>query len=110
MSSTRRHDLADNANKTDESQTFKKPFQTVGRPPVTERDIHEQYMQDPPQNVPYEPTTDRSTIGTKEGAREQADPQQQGVLGHPGVGKALKQDVLEEMTTEGSVHPHNPVS
>ena len=48
MSSTRRHDIVDRANLTDESQTFKKAHQTVDRPPVTERDIHEQYMQDPP--------------------------------------------------------------
>lgn len=48
MSTARRHDLTDHANITDESQTFKKAFQTVDRPPVTERDIHEQYMQDPP--------------------------------------------------------------
>ena len=48
MSSIRRQDLVDNTGKTDESQTFKKAHQTVDRPPVTERDIHEQYMQDPP--------------------------------------------------------------
>ena len=48
MSSTRRYDTVDRASLTDESQTFKKAHQTVDRPPVTERDIHEQYMQDPP--------------------------------------------------------------
>ena len=60
--------------------------------------------------MPYQPNTDRSTIGAKEGAREETDPQQEGVLGDPGVGKPLKQSVLEEMTTEGSVHPNNSVA
>lgn len=48
MSTARRHDLVGHANNTDESQTFKKPFQTVDRPPVTGHDIHEDYMRDPP--------------------------------------------------------------
>lgn len=48
MSSTRRHDLAERATMNDDSATFKKAFQTVGRPAVTERDFHEEYMQDPP--------------------------------------------------------------
>ncbi|RPD62665.1 hypothetical protein L226DRAFT_610837 [Lentinus tigrinus ALCF2SS1-7] len=108
MSSTRRHDLINRANVTDESQAFKKAHQTVDRPPVTERDIHEQYMQDPPHNIPFEPNTDRKTRGAKEGAQEETDPKQDGVLGDEPTGKLSRQSALEEMTTESSIHPGNP--
>ncbi|KAI0631918.1 hypothetical protein C8Q77DRAFT_882219 [Trametes polyzona] len=111
MSSTRRHDLADRAAATDESQTFKKPFQTVDRPPVTERDIHEQYIQDPPHNEGLSHVAvDHRGRGLKEGAQEETDPKQDGVLGDQPVGKELKQSALETLTTESSVHPHNPSS
>ena len=33
---------------TDESLAFKKPYQTVGRPPVVDN-INDQYLRDPPQ-------------------------------------------------------------
>ncbi|EKM51752.1 uncharacterized protein PHACADRAFT_262073 [Phanerochaete carnosa HHB-10118-sp] len=33
---------------TDSSQTFKKPYQTVGRPAVVEN-LNDQYVRDPPQ-------------------------------------------------------------
>ena len=49
MSGIRRHDLTDRANVTDEAQTFKKPYQTVDRPPVTDHDINEEYLNDAPQ-------------------------------------------------------------
>ncbi|KAL7280104.1 hypothetical protein PYCCODRAFT_1456266 [Trametes coccinea BRFM310] len=110
MSSIRRNDLADRANVTDESNTFKKPYQTVDRPPVTERDIHEQYMQDPPHNMPIEPSTDRKARGLKEGAKEETDPKQDGVLGDEPVGKVQKSTALEDLTTESSIHPGNPSS
>ncbi|KAI0699920.1 hypothetical protein C8T65DRAFT_580726 [Cerioporus squamosus] len=110
MSSARRHDLVDRANVTDESQTFKKAYQTVDRPPVTERDIHEEYMQDPPHNLPSEPNTDRKTRGQKEGAQEETDPKQDGVLGDANVGKQLRTSALQELATESSVHPGNPSS
>ncbi|KAI8994219.1 hypothetical protein BD414DRAFT_481791 [Trametes punicea] len=110
MSSIRRHDLADRANLTDEATTFKKSYQTVDRPPVTERDIHEQYMQDPPHNMPSEPNTDRKARGLKEGAQEETDPKQDGVLGDEAVGKVQKSTALETLATESSVHPGNPSS
>ncbi|KAI0770139.1 hypothetical protein C8Q74DRAFT_875742 [Fomes fomentarius] len=106
MSTARRHDLVGHANTTDESQTFKKPFQTVDRPPVTGHDIHEDYMRDPPNNQPYEPNTDR--LSAKEGAGEEMYPTQDGVLGNQEIGKQLKQDALEDLTTQSSVHPGNP--
>ncbi|KAI0330482.1 hypothetical protein GY45DRAFT_745654 [Cubamyces sp. BRFM 1775] len=109
MSGIRGNDLA-NREKTDEAATFKKAFQTVDRPPVTERDIHEQYMQDPPHNMTPEPSTDRKTLGLKEGAREETDPKQDGILGDQSTGKILHQDALEDLTTGSSVHPGNPSS
>ncbi|KAI0763590.1 hypothetical protein BD413DRAFT_483709 [Trametes elegans] len=108
----RRHDLAERSanSKTDEAHTFKKAHQTVDRPQVTERDIHEEYIQDPPRNAPFEPNTDRQTRGLKEGAREETDPKQDGVLGNQPTGKELKQSALESFTTESSIHPGNPSS
>ncbi|KAI0754713.1 hypothetical protein C8Q80DRAFT_382778 [Daedaleopsis nitida] len=110
MSTARRHDLVGHANVTDEEQTYKKAFQTVGRPAVTERDIHEDYMNDPPNNQPFEPNTDRNARGLKEGAMEETDPKQDGVLGNAGTGKLLKQDALEDIVTGSSVHPGNPLA
>lgn len=49
MSQVRRNDLRPDSDVTltDDNQ-FKKSFQTVGKPPVTERDMHEDFMRDPP--------------------------------------------------------------
>ncbi|KAI0712469.1 hypothetical protein C8Q76DRAFT_797317 [Earliella scabrosa] len=110
MSTARRHDLVGHANVTDEEQTYKKPFQTAGRPAVTGHDMQEDYMRDPPNNQPFELTSDRHTRGAKEGAQEETDPKQDGVLGNQDTGKQLKQNVLEEFTTESSVHSGNPSS
>ncbi|RDX53557.1 hypothetical protein OH76DRAFT_1469993 [Lentinus brumalis] len=108
MSSEYRGDLG--ANVTDESRTFKKAYQTVDRPSVTERDIHEEYMRDPPHNQPTTPNTDRKTPGKKEGAQEETDPKQDGVLGDVNIGKPSRTTALEELATESSVHPGNPSS
>lgn len=54
MSQVRRHDLrpADSDVARMEDNQFKKSFQTIGRPEVTERDIHEDYMKNPPNVSP----------------------------------------------------------
>ncbi|KAI0667749.1 hypothetical protein C8Q78DRAFT_981669 [Trametes maxima] len=109
MSNIRRNDLTDRANVTDASSTFKKPFQIVGRPPVTERDIHEEYLQDPPDNQFYASITERNPRGLKEGAREETELKQEGVLGDQPVGKIEKESALETLTTQSSVHPGNPL-
>ncbi|KIK45580.1 hypothetical protein CY34DRAFT_506940 [Suillus luteus UH-Slu-Lm8-n1] len=49
-----RHELEKLARKegsgiTDEALTFKKPFQTVVRPPTTNHNIHDDYMKHPPE-------------------------------------------------------------
>ena len=46
----RRNDLRGDGDVTvtDESLAFKKPYQTVGRPPVVDN-INDQYVRDPPQ-------------------------------------------------------------
>ncbi|KAG2037840.1 hypothetical protein BDR03DRAFT_1091644 [Suillus americanus] len=56
-----RHELEKLAQKegsgiTDEAQTFKKPFQTVVRPPTTNHNIHDDYMKHPPENIALVPT------------------------------------------------------
>lgn len=33
---------------TDSTQSFKKEYQVVGRPSVTDHDINDEYMRDPP--------------------------------------------------------------
>ncbi|KAF9808963.1 hypothetical protein IEO21_07685 [Rhodonia placenta] len=90
---------------TDEERTFKKPYQTVGRPETTDHVIHEEYLKDPPHNQSNELSTDRTTRGLKEGAREQVDPKQEGVLGEETTGKISKESELGTLTTENSVHP-----
>ncbi|KAI0647833.1 hypothetical protein C8Q79DRAFT_952142 [Trametes meyenii] len=110
MSNIRSNDPADRANVTDASSTFKKTFQTVGRPPVTERDIHEEYLKDSLKNEPYAPNTGWTTRDLKEGAREETGPKQDGVLGDQPVGKIEKESALEALTTQSSIHPGNPSS
>ncbi|OJT09425.1 hypothetical protein TRAPUB_14088 [Trametes pubescens] len=130
MSSSGRQKFADRTVMTDEANTFKKPFQTVDRPQVTERDIQEDYMQDPPrvspeagksysrradarvQNEPFERKGDDSRgrgQGLKEGVREETNPQDGGVLGDQATGKELKQSMLESFAVESSVHPGHPI-
>lgn len=45
----------------------------------------------------------------KEGAREETDPKEDGILGDQATGKELKQSVLGSFAMESSVHPGNPV-
>ncbi|KAH9949874.1 hypothetical protein B0H21DRAFT_72328 [Amylocystis lapponica] len=101
MDTTRR----DFSDRRSNDQAFKKQYQVVGRPEVAERDIHEDYVKNPPNNQPTEPMTDRRARGLKEGAREELDPKQEGVLGDEPIGKIAKQAELESMTQENAVHP-----
>lgn len=53
MSARNRHELVklarkEGSNVTDEELTFKKPFQTVSRPSVTDHNIHDDYLKHPP--------------------------------------------------------------
>jgi hypothetical protein len=53
MSARNQHELAklvikEGSNVTDEELTFKKPFQTVRRPPTTDHNIHDDYVKHPP--------------------------------------------------------------
>ena len=130
MSSARRHDLAEEGRTiTDDTRVFKKPFQTVDRPQVTDHNINDEYMRNPPQvlyissykekdcakstlaqNLPIEtekaPTQPtRGVRGAKEGAYGDIDPKEDGVLGDLPVGKRTKESALEEIVTEASVHP-----
>jgi hypothetical protein len=34
--------------RTDQDQTFKKPFQTVGRPPTVDHNMHDDFFRNPP--------------------------------------------------------------
>jgi len=93
---------------TNETQTFKKPYQEVNRPAVTDHDINDEYMRDPPNNLARDdsvPTTDRKTRGLKEGAQEETDPKQEGVLGDEPTGRIKKDAVLGSVVNENSQHP-----
>lgn len=56
------------------------------------------------QNISMDPFTERSTRGAKEGAFEDLDPKQEGVLGDETIGKQTKEAVLGEMVNENTVH------
>lgn len=103
MSSTRRHDLAEEGRPvTDDSRAFKKSFRTVDVPPVTDN-INDQYFRDPPNNV-EQPARGRATQSVKEGTFEDADRKLEGVLGDQAIGKQTKEAALGEMVNENTVH------
>ncbi|PIL22774.1 hypothetical protein GSI_15468 [Ganoderma sinense ZZ0214-1] len=126
MSHISRHDRHDEMNRTDEALTFKKPYQIVNRPAVTEHDMHEQYLKHPPhpqilisgtfrmQNESSETATNLHSWDSpvEERARKarEAESLREDILGSPGRGKPLKETIMEEMATEDSVHPQNPAS
>ncbi|KAF9241203.1 hypothetical protein BU15DRAFT_45153 [Melanogaster broomeanus] len=90
--------------RTDEGQTFKKPFQTVRHPP-TLHNIHDDYVSHPPRNVPQGEDTGRaSNLGKKWGAREK-EPLQMGVLGYEDTGRIKPVDAQGQIVQESSVHP-----
>ncbi|GJE88824.1 hypothetical protein PsYK624_049110 [Phanerochaete sordida] len=106
----RRSDLRGDSDTTvtDDTLTFKKAYQTVGRPPVVEN-INEQYAQDPPRNEPLETSSERKTLGKKWGAYdedlEQAPKEQ--VLGDQPGGRTQKWAQMSDMAQESSVHPNS---
>ncbi|TFY67264.1 hypothetical protein EVG20_g4004 [Dentipellis fragilis] len=50
---------------TDESQTFKKAEQVVGRPPVSDESVNDTYLRSPPQNLDPSLSSDRQARGLK---------------------------------------------
>ncbi|KAL1685512.1 hypothetical protein GGG16DRAFT_66160 [Schizophyllum commune] len=94
-----------------DGKQFKKatqPFQEVNRPTVTDHNIHEDFVRNPPNNEPIE-FTHTKTRGLKEGAKE-PEPYEPGVTGHEGIGRPKHADVEGEAVQEGSIHPQNPSS
>ncbi|KAL1663865.1 hypothetical protein GGF50DRAFT_26392, partial [Schizophyllum commune] len=94
-----------------DGKQFKKaaqPFQEVNRPTVTDHNIHEDFVRNPPNNEPIE-FTHTKTRGLKEGAKE-PEPYEPGVTGHEGTGRPKHADVEGEAVQEGSIHPRNPSS
>lgn len=94
--------MKDGSGKEDTALKFKKPFQTVDRPAATDHDIHEDYVNNSPQNVAHVPTSKR-TPGVKEGAYEETS--EPGVLGDEEIGRAKQIEVEGEMLNESSIHP-----
>ncbi|KAK7453546.1 hypothetical protein VKT23_001432 [Stygiomarasmius scandens] len=80
---------------------FKKATQEVNKPPVTDHNINDEYMKNPPQNIPDVPSN--KVPGKKEGAYE-TEPMEPGVLGHEGMGRPKHMDVEGEIVRESSVH------
>ncbi|TFY57056.1 hypothetical protein EVJ58_g7258 [Rhodofomes roseus] len=113
---------------TTDDQKFKKQYQTVGRPPVTDHNINDEYIRDPP-NVsgltfrsrlhakystcllePEHPWRDvdvRKAPGLKEGAQEVTDPKQDGVLGDEPMSRIQKEVALGDLASENTVHPNS---
>ncbi|KZP17450.1 hypothetical protein FIBSPDRAFT_894203 [Athelia psychrophila] len=76
---------------------FKKTEQVVGRPAVTDHNIHEDYMRDPPNNLAGTDevrSAARNSQGLKEGTQIVED-ENPGVIGHQDMGRAKQSDVLD---------------
>ncbi|KZT63670.1 hypothetical protein DAEQUDRAFT_679983 [Daedalea quercina L-15889] len=94
---------------TNDNQKFKKEYQTVGRPPVTDHDINDEYMRNPPNslNIPRETSAARKAPGLKEGAREETGPNQDGVFGDAPTSRIHKDVALGDLANENTVHPNS---
>ncbi|KAL4249086.1 hypothetical protein ABKN59_007528 [Abortiporus biennis] len=107
MSQRKRHDLREGGIPlTDETRTFKKHSQTVNRSHVTDHNINDDYLRDPPLNasLPSEAAVNLPSRRAKEVAREDIDSKEEGILGDEPVGKQLRSDALEELVSENTVH------
>ncbi|KZT09271.1 uncharacterized protein LAESUDRAFT_723003 [Laetiporus sulphureus 93-53] len=80
-----------------DDQKFKKQYQVVDRPPVTDHDINEEYLRDPPNNEPAETTTDYKARGLKRGARK-VNTKQEDV-------RITKESALGTTANESSIYP-----
>ncbi|EMD40081.1 hypothetical protein CERSUDRAFT_122173 [Gelatoporia subvermispora B] len=85
-------------------QKFKKEYQVVDRPAVTDHDINDEYFRNPPNNEPTEPITSRKAPGLKEGAREETDLKVDGVLGDQPTSRILPDVARSNVVQENSVH------
>ncbi|ESK82599.1 hypothetical protein Moror_3654 [Moniliophthora roreri MCA 2997] len=86
---------------------FKKVYQEVNRPAVTDHNINDEYMRNPPHNLD---TLDDNTHTAKptnqytEVPKKEDESMGRGILGDEGRGRA-KHDVVEgEMVNENTVH------
>lgn len=126
MSSARRQDLVEEGRPaTSDPRAFKKDLQTEEKPltPLTSGNINDQYFRDPPnvrpflntyyaraqanlrkQNQPIGTSTGRSDWTVEEGAVEDLDPKQEGVLGDQDIGKQTKEAALGEIVNDSTVH------
>ncbi|KAF5358638.1 hypothetical protein D9758_007748 [Tetrapyrgos nigripes] len=85
---------------------FKKATQEVNKPPVTDHNINDEYMRNPPQNFPPSdsvPTSETKVPGKKEGAYE-VEPRERGVLGDEGTGRPKHLDVEGEIVRDNTTH------
>ena len=117
-----------NDESTSDAQKFKKEFQTVGRPPVTDHNINDQYMREhsassvrPVTVYPRAPAVDEHSVaqnietagartakpGQKEGAYYDEEQKEQGVIGDEPLGRRKPFEQID--AEETSVHPNNPV-
>ncbi|KAJ8595240.1 hypothetical protein M405DRAFT_857470 [Rhizopogon salebrosus TDB-379] len=108
MSVRNQHELTklvakEGTNRIDEELTFKKPFQTVGRPPTTDHNIHEDYLKHPPHNTPSPNATTPGKPGKKERAYE-LKPKQAEVLGNAETGRLPQADIEGDILNRSSVH------
>ncbi|KAK7054527.1 hypothetical protein VNI00_003725 [Paramarasmius palmivorus] len=85
---------------------FKKVYQTVDRPPVTDHNINDEYMRNPPKNIDTEidvHTLEPISHFTK--VPKNADESTgRGILGDEGRGRAKQSQVEGEIVNENTVH------
>ncbi|KII90538.1 hypothetical protein PLICRDRAFT_697078 [Plicaturopsis crispa FD-325 SS-3] len=91
---------------TNTDQQFKKAEQEITPNVATNHNIHDDYINNPPNNLssnaPSQPSKAR---GLKEGAQDTwARDVEPGVLGHEDVGRQKRTDVESDITQEHSVH------
>ncbi|XP_006455619.1 hypothetical protein AGABI2DRAFT_227062, partial [Agaricus bisporus var. bisporus H97] len=82
-------------------QTFKKSSVVVGQPAVTDHNINDDYVKDPPQN------TDNSIERTGNSGLKEGNPKEPREPGAPEdaqLGKVTKEADLAEIAQEDSVH------
>ncbi|KAJ3551123.1 hypothetical protein NM688_g4915 [Phlebia brevispora] len=110
----RRHDLRADSDVTfmDDANTFKKSVQVVGRPPVTEKNINDEYIKNPPKRTLvmrrlHKFATYRKLPGKKEGAFDLEDTGEEGILGEQSLGKYTNEAALGDMVNEDTVHSNS---
>ncbi|KAF9007039.1 hypothetical protein BDQ17DRAFT_1351296, partial [Cyathus striatus] len=85
---------------TSTNEPFKKTVQIVGKPPVTDHNINDEYVRNAPDNLSNNIATIQS--GDLKYPTQRAN--REGVLGEEGLGRQKKVDELQDIVENNSVH------